>query len=420
MIIKSISETIQTVKKSYFEYRSWRYVTKNMMAHLPKGIKKHQGSIPYINKPGIAFSFDDSFRIEHWYKYGRPIFGYYDVKATFNINGFHHYEDQRPHTQSEIDMLLDLQSNGHEIAHHGFNHKSAYKYSKEKGLKKWIEDEIISLFKWMENQSHSKTNEKFKHPVSFALPYSEYENENISEITPNYFKVVRGHLHKNNFANFNCTGFVPSICIDSVYLSNAKYMNKLMKIAKKTGRNIIFMCHSILPDDVKWDDFGWEKDDSGVEWWRTSPDTIQKVINHARKNDMEFYTTAEIAGVATFIDRNLEKSVRKQLSNPYEKWISIKELSCIKELDLSNNSISNLDGIQYFLNLEKLNLRNNQITDFRLLKKLPKLKEISIDQNPLTRSEKVAVGSVHNLLILLGININLVMLTLNNFETTLL
>ncbi|WML47819.1 leucine-rich repeat domain-containing protein [Neobacillus sp. PS3-34] len=98
---------------------------------------------------------------------------------------------------------------------------------------------------------------------------------------------------------------------------------------------------------------------------------------------MEFYTTAEISGVATFIDRNFERCVRDKLSKPSSQWISIEELCSIKELDLSNKNISSLDGLQYFLNLEKLNLSNNNITDLRLIDKLQNIKEINVTNNPI-------------------------------------
>lgn len=331
---------------------------------------------PYINKPGIAFSFDDSFRVNQWYKYGKEMLGYYDVKVTFNINAFHHFEGQREHTQEEIDLLLELQANGHEIAHHGYKHQNANQYSIEHGLSNWIEDEIKPLFHWMENQAHSKTNEKFKQTVSFALPYSEYTEEHIKELIPKYYKIVRGHLFEDNLIPFNYTGFAPSICVDSKFLKDIKYIKKIMKMAKKTGNNLIFMCHSIIPEEINWMDFGLGEDAMEAGEWRISPNTLQAIIQEAKKIDMEFYTTSEIAGVATFIDKDLENCVRGLISNKTTQWIPISDLSSIKELDLRSKNISNLDGIQYFTNLEKLYLNDNNISNLKLTERLPKLKEI--------------------------------------------
>jgi Leucine-rich repeat (LRR) protein len=154
-----------------------------------------------------------------------------------------------------------------------------------------------------------------------------------------------------------------------------------MKLAKKTGRNLIITCHSILPEDYNWENFGWGEESKKSGTWRTKPEVVQTIVNEARKIDLEFYTTSEIAGVATFIDPNFEKCVRKLISIPSAQWISISELFLIKELDLSNIEISNLDGIQYFLNLERLNLSGNKIADFRLLGKLSKLREIKFADN---------------------------------------
>ncbi|WML25160.1 polysaccharide deacetylase family protein [Neobacillus sp. OS1-33] len=336
---------------------------------------------PFLSKPGISFSFDDSFRVKHWYKYGKEIFGYHDVKATFNINAFHHFEGRREHTQEEIDMLLELQANGHEIAHHGYKHHNAKGFSDEKGLSSWLEEEIIPLFTWMENQSHSKTKERFKKPVTYAFPYSHYNEGNIKELVPKYFKIVRGHLTENNLIPFNFTGLAPSIRIDSNFLTNVKYIKRIMRLAKKSGKNLIFMCHSLIPEEINWKYFGWGEDSNAAGEWRISPKVIKEIIGEAKKLDLEFYTTAEIAGVATFIDKNLENCARKHILNSDGPWISISELSMIKELDLSGKNISNLDGIQYFVNLEKLNLKDNNISDFRILEKLKKLKDFELSNN---------------------------------------
>src|SRR5690625_4202226 len=134
---------LNRLKKEYFDWRTWKFINQNMKEQTKKGLQITRDS--HLNKPGIAFAFDDSFRVNHWYTFGKELFGFYDVNVTFNINAFHHYEDKREHTQSEIDMMLELQAMGHEIAHHGFKHKNAVEYSRKVGVNKWIEDEIEPL-----------------------------------------------------------------------------------------------------------------------------------------------------------------------------------------------------------------------------------------------------------------------------------
>lgn len=367
---------VNKLKREYYDWRTWNYNYRNMKKHInSKSINKIP-SIPYLNKPGICFSFDDSFRVNDWCKYGKNLFGFYDVRATFNINAYHHYEGNREHNQAEIDMLLELQSDGHEMAHHGYNHKNAVEYSDQWGLKKWFEDEIEPLFKWIEKQSHSKTGEKFKKPVTFTFPYYEYNKQILEKLIPEYFKIARGISTLKDFLTpKNHSGFAPSICIDSHHLTNSRNMTKIMKLAKQTGCNLILNCHSIIPDDVNWLESGWQEEHS--RRLRTSPKVIQSIINTAKENELGFYTTAELAGIATFSDRNFEKGVRNLLNKLSDQWLFISDLSSITELDISNQSISNLDGIQYFVNLEKLNISNTMITDVRLLQKLPNL--ISVD-----------------------------------------
>ncbi|WP_251549855.1 polysaccharide deacetylase family protein [Neobacillus muris] len=382
-----------SLKKTFYQWRYWSYLYRKMVKHLGENNQKtSQELIPFINKPGIALSFDDSYRIDEWHRYGKNLLGFYDVKATFNINCIHPLED-RKHTQEEVDKLLDLQANGHEIAHHGFKHVRATDYSTKYGLNRWIEDEIERLLHWMDKQSHSLTKEKFKKTVSFAFPHFCYDEEHIRKITPHYFKITRGHLDKDNLISFNHEGFAPSICLDGFYSCNVHYLKKIIKLAKKNGKNVIFTCHSIIPEKVK--DARVTKGAKADRWgkWAVTTKLIQTIINEARNSDMEFYTTSELAGVANFLDENLEAAVRKIIFKSTEsKWLKISDLIMIKELDLSNCGISHLDGIQYFLSLEKLNLANNNITDFRLLEKIPLLKEVVLNGNP----GKVVEHNGHN------------------------
>lgn len=366
---------ISNLNPLIYRYYQWRY-WNNILNKMEVIQGEDTSRLSNQRKPGIVLSFDDSFRVEHWHKYAKELFGFYNIKATFNINAFHHFMNQREHSQKEIDMLLDLQADGHEIAHHGFKHERAIDYTNKFGLESWIEDEITALFNWMSNQSHSLTGDKFKNPVTYAFPHFNFDEQHINKLVPKFFKVVRGHYGNNNLTQFNQTGFIPSICIDSNLLKNRKYIMKILRKAKKLDRNIILTCHSILPEEYNWDNlnFGIESKNAGK--WRISPDTINMIISEATKLDMPFYTTAEIAGIATFIDDNLEQVIRNQLSKPTLKWIPIEELYLIKSLDISNQNITGLDGIEYFENLETLNISNNPIKDFRLLKKLPKLKKV--------------------------------------------
>lgn len=354
---------------------------KNMRKVYKGKSRKTTKEIMYINKPGIVLSFDDSLRVKHWYYYGKDLFGFYNVKATFNINAMLPFVN-RLHNQEEIDMLIELQHNGHELVHHGFSHRDAEKYCLENGYIQWLQQDIEPLINWMGKQKHSVTKEKMKKPVSFAFPYSSFNEEIVDKLIPEYFKVCRGHFNKNQFQDlvtFEQMGFVPSICIDSNMLPDVRFIKPVLKLAKSMGCNIIFMCHSILPEEVNWKDFNWGQASLEAGEYRISPKSLIYIIEEARKLDLEFYTLSEIGGVATFIDGNLENSIREKLHiNSKEKWLLIKDLINVKKLDLSSSNISNLGGMEYFLGLEELDISNNNICDIRILSKLKKLRVVNI------------------------------------------
>jgi peptidoglycan/xylan/chitin deacetylase (PgdA/CDA1 family) len=165
-----INSIFESLKNRVYRWRYWNHLVVNMRDHIHNvSADKHNQMLPYINKPGIVFSFDDSYRINDWYKYGKDIFGYYDVKVTFNINAIHHFEGKREHTQKEIDMLIELQSNGHEIAHHGFKHRKATEYSIEFGIARWLEDEVVSLLNWGWITNHIQKQRKDLRSQSLLL-----------------------------------------------------------------------------------------------------------------------------------------------------------------------------------------------------------------------------------------------------------
>src|SRR5690606_3076374 len=93
-----MSRPIRWIRKEILIRRYWQGLIRLM--------KEQNTPAENGQAPGIAFSFDDSFRVHDWYKYGKDLFGYYDVKVTFNLNAFHHFEGQREHTQEEIDKLI--------------------------------------------------------------------------------------------------------------------------------------------------------------------------------------------------------------------------------------------------------------------------------------------------------------------------
>lgn len=90
-------------------------------------------------------------------------------------------------------------------------------------------------------------------------------------------------------------------------------------------------------------------------------------------------------------DRNLRHAIYLALGKEPDEPITQGELAELETLDVRNNQIRNLDGLQYAVNLQELNLRNNGITDvilagmnLEILAELPRLWYLSLRENSLS------------------------------------
>lgn len=69
------------------------------------------------------------------------------------------------------------------------------------------------------------------------------------------------------------------------------------------------------------------------------------------------------------------------------KNISKRLITSIETLDLSNQNLTSIEGLQYFINLKELNLSGNLLTDVTQLEGLEKLTKIDLSFNQLTHLE---------------------------------
>lgn len=90
-----------------------------------------------------------------------------------------------------------------------------------------------------------------------------------------------------------------------------------------------------------------------------------------------------------FKDANLEKIIRFNLNNPDRK-IHVKDVRGIGYLNLNHCSIVNLEGIEYFKNLRKLDLSYNKISDVTPLTKLNHLDNLIIYNNNISDLSEVS------------------------------
>lgn len=83
----------------------------------------------------------------------------------------------------------------------------------------------------------------------------------------------------------------------------------------------------------------------------------------------------------TFEDANLEKAVREALNKPAGVPITSEDALALNTLEAKSKNIEKLGGLEYFTNLEKINLDWNKIQYLAPLSGLKKLKELSLAEN---------------------------------------
>lgn len=108
--------------------------------------------------------------------------------------------------------------------------------------------------------------------------------------------------------------------------------------------------------------------------------------------------TVDYSIESSFTDSNFLKVIRKLAKKP-NGVVCLSDVRDIKELDVSNSDITNLEGIEYFTSLEKLNCSNNQITQLDLSRNI-NLTTLDVSNNKLTE-----LDLSHNTL-LTDVNVN--------------
>lgn len=91
--------------------------------------------------------------------------------------------------------------------------------------------------------------------------------------------------------------------------------------------------------------------------------------------------STEQAVAVYFPDYQLEKAIRAELSQP-DGDILLEDLQSITELDLSNNRIKSIEGLEHLDSVTTLNLQHNKIEDFTPLEDMDSLTEVTIAGNP--------------------------------------
>ncbi|WP_053433614.1 leucine-rich repeat domain-containing protein [Sporosarcina globispora] len=86
----------------------------------------------------------------------------------------------------------------------------------------------------------------------------------------------------------------------------------------------------------------------------------------------------EASEIVNIPDKNLHKAIIEQLKK-LPSDLTVEDMEQLRTLDLQNTMITNLEGLQYAVNLESLHIGSNEITDLTPLSSLINLKILNIN-----------------------------------------
>ncbi|MES2575377.1 MAG: polysaccharide deacetylase family protein [Bacteroidota bacterium] len=218
---------------------------------------------------GVILSFDDAY-VNEWFATNQEL-KKYGWKGTFfvsRINTLKHYQIQK---------LLELQKEGHEIAGHGLNHLNAADYTRVHTISEYMKDEINPML-YLMNFYGLKVS-------SFAYPYGG-RSQKLDAALLKKFKIIRGRAFLEEVADkqgcyFSHSKLIFSFSIDDTHNDfNIPHLLKLLDFAKKHNKILILNSHKTVKK-VTAD-------------YQTKNETLEYVCKYVKSNNMKFYTVSDL------------------------------------------------------------------------------------------------------------------------------
>ena len=124
-------------------------------------------------------------------------------------------------------------------------------------------------------------------------------------------------------------------------------------------------------------------------------DTFSFKVNDGTVDSSTANVSVSIVTVVEIHDDNLKLKLESLLGKDSSERVTNLELSqLVGKLDASNSNIRDLKGIEYCINLTELDLSGNSINDINLLLALNKLNLLRIEGNPLTISASPIIKTI--------------------------
>jgi len=222
---------------------------------------------PY--KAGVILSFDDAY-IKEWYATNQKL-KKYGWKGTFFVCRINTLD------QSEIEKLLEMQKEGHEIAGHTYNHVNAVDYLRVNTLSEYMNKEIDPMLHLMQFYGLNVS--------TFAYPYGG-RTKKLDAALLKKFKFIRGRAFCEHVANkqgcyYENSNLVFSFSIDDTHNHfNIPHLRDLLEYAKKNNKILILNSHKTV-DKVSGD-------------YQTKNATLEYICKYIKSNDMNFYTLSDL------------------------------------------------------------------------------------------------------------------------------
>lgn len=262
------------------------YNTDLSDAQIKQNFDDYVAYLPSGNSPGYALTFDDDYT-DHWYNY-RNNFKNYNCNATFYVVDKYHYADGTINSTS-AGKYLQLQSDGHSIGSHTYNHTIATTYLATHTFDEYINTEIIPDLRVMWEYGLNC--------VDFSYPGGQSTTV-TNQYLPSYFSTVRlesgyntnGDIipGANGFRDFNstnrlCYGFE----IDNSANSNVTDDKILrgMEYARLNGVVMILYAHDI-----------YNGTNNAVPL-NVSTDRLDTILSTAKNEGVKSYTMHELVPV---------------------------------------------------------------------------------------------------------------------------
>jgi peptidoglycan/xylan/chitin deacetylase (PgdA/CDA1 family) len=224
------------------------------------------------NKPyraGVILSFDDAY-VNEWFDADKAL-KKYSWKATFCVSKINTLDT------IEINKLLKLQKEGHEIAGHGLHHYNAVKFVEKYSIDKYLKQEIDPMLVQME---------KLKlHVTSFAYPYGE-RSDSLDKALSTKFKIIRGRAYGGEIPSkqdcfFKNSKIVFAFDIDNSHIHfSIPYLLKLLDYAKKNDKILILCSHKTV--------------NNITANYQTKVETLEFICKYMKRNNMKFYTLSDL------------------------------------------------------------------------------------------------------------------------------